>query len=49
MLLPLTLTLAGALLLVAAGFADGLLTGLMALGVVLGLAGLLVPERKGKP
>ena len=49
MLVSLILTLAGALLLVGAGFAHDLLTGLMASGVVLVLAGLLAPERKGKP
>ena len=48
MLVSLTLTILGAVLLVGAGFAHDLTSGLMALGGVLVLAGLLAPERKGK-
>jgi hypothetical protein len=49
MLASLIITMAGAGLLVAAAFCHDLLTGLMTLGAVLAVAGLLIPERKGKP
>ena len=49
MLASLIITMAGVCLLVAAAFCHDLTTGLMAVGAVLAVAGLLTPERKGKP
>lgn len=49
MLVSLILAWTGAVLLIAAGFAHDLTTGLMAVGGVLVLVGLLIPERSGKP
>jgi len=49
MLVSLLLTLGGAALLVAAAFAHSVLVGLMAAGVVICVAGLLLPERRPRP